>query len=246
MEHTGNTGEHTHDQGIRENQLVPLAIVIAGIFIAAAIYFGGGAKTGNNIAAVANPNTLNEAAKGEIAPVSSSDHILGNANAKIVVVEYSDFECPFCKGFHNTMHQIVDTYKGDVAWVYREFPIVQLHSRAPKESEAAECVTELGGNSAFWKFADAIFNKTTSNNTLDPAQLPILASAAGVDVNQFNDCLSSGRYTQKITDDVAAAGKAGALGTPYSVIVTKSGKKIAINGAQPFAQVKAQIDSLLK
>jgi protein-disulfide isomerase len=214
-------------------QLVPLAIVVAGLMIAGAIYFGGkspqlaqGNLTGNQ-----GPT---QAATGVIEPVTASDHIIGSPDAKVVVVEYSDYECPFCKNFHNTMHQIVDAYKGDVAWVYREFPIAQLHSKAAKESEAAECVTELGGNTAFW------------HDSLDPAQLPIIAQAAGVDFQAFNACLSSGKYTKKIEQAVAAAGKAGALGTPYSVAISKSGKKVAINGAQPFEVVKATIDSLLK
>jgi len=81
---------------------------------------------------------------------------------------------------------------------------------------------------------------------LDPAQLPIIAGNIGLDVNAFNNCLSSGKYTNQINADVAAAVKAGAQGTPYSVIITKDGKKVAINGAQPLANVKAQIDALLK
>jgi protein-disulfide isomerase len=231
----------------QENQMmVPLAIVLAGLFIAVAIYFGGssapsGALTGNN-------TTSNELAAGAVvAPVSAADHLRGDPNAKVIVVTYTDFECPFCKAFHSTMNQIQSTYKSDeVALVYRQFPIVQLHSRAPKEAEASECVAELGGNTAFWKFADQIFATTGSNDTLDPAQLPIIAQASGVDVAAFNTCLSSGKYTSKVNDSVIAAAKAGAQGTPYSVAINKSGKKAVINGAEPFLNVKATIDSLLK
>lgn len=227
--------------------MVPLAIIIAGLFIAAAIYFGGSSKPISGSLTGNDPNSTVLATGSVVAPVSDKDHLRGDPNAKVIIVEYTDFECPFCKAFHNTMQQIMSSYDpSEVALVYRQFPIVQLHSKAPKEAEASECVAELGGNSAFWKFADQIFATTGSNDTLDPAQLPILASAVGVNTEAFNTCLSSGKYTEKINDAVAAAAKAGAQGTPYSVAMTKDGKKVVINGAQPFQTVKATIDSLLK
>ncbi|MES2214088.1 MAG: thioredoxin domain-containing protein [Patescibacteria group bacterium] len=260
MENTQNTRE--------DKKLIPLAIVIAGGLIAAAIYFGG-----TRAPIAQNTNTAATASIGTVAPVTANDHILGNPNAKIVIVEYSDYECPFCKSFHTTVHQLIDTYKGDVALVYRHFPIAQLHSKAPKEAEAAECVAEQGGNSAFWKFTDEIFQKTGSNNTLDPLELPKIAANAGVDVQKFNTCLSSGKYTQAITDQVAAAVKAGGQGTPYSVVIFNkdisssqksdiikgfgsqagavtfdSSKKnmFSMNGALSFPNIKAGFDALLK
>jgi protein-disulfide isomerase len=102
----------------------------------------------------------------QVAPVSPDDHIVGNINAKIIIVEYSDLECPFCKVFHNTMHQVVEANNGDVAWVYRHFPIPQLHPKAFRQAEATECAWEQGGNEAFWKYTDRIFEITPSNNGL--------------------------------------------------------------------------------
>ena len=107
----------------------------------------------------------------QMRPVSADEHILGNANAKIVIVEYSDLECPFCKVFHNTMHQVVEKSNGDVAWVYRQYPIPQLHPKAFHEAEATECAWEQGGNKAFWKYIDKLFEITTSNNGLDESRL---------------------------------------------------------------------------
>ena len=107
----------------------------------------------------------------QMRPVSSDEHILGNANAKIIVVEYSDLECPFCKVFHNTMHQVVEKSNGDVAWVYRQYPIPQLHPKAFHEAEATECAWEQGGNKAFWKYIDKVFEITPSNNGLDESKL---------------------------------------------------------------------------
>jgi protein-disulfide isomerase len=98
-------------------------------------------------------------ANAEIEPVSATDHILGDPNAEIVIVEYSDLGCPFCKIFHATMHEIVDEYEGKVAWVYRHYPIKELHPIAPEAAEASECVAELGGNAKFWEYIDEIFSE---------------------------------------------------------------------------------------
>jgi len=144
------------------------------------------------------------------------------------------------------MKEVVQNYDGKVAWVYRHFPIAQLHSKASKEAEATECAAELGGNQAFWKYLDKIFETTNSNNSLDPNELPKIATAIGLDGNAFNACLSSSRYAELVKKSVEEAIKAGALGTPYSVIVTRDGQKILINGAEPLTMVKTKIDGLLK
>lgn len=219
--------------------LVPAAIVVAGALIAGAIYMGGGSLSGP---AKQGPVATNI----EIPAVNSQDHILGNPNADVVIVEYSDIECPFCKVFHNTLKQLMTTYDGEVAWVYRHFPIAQLHTKAQKEAEATECAASLGGNAAFWSYLNKIFDTTNSNDSLDLAELPRIASDIGLDVATFNACLSGNQFAQKVEDSVAEAIKIGARGTPYSVLIAKDGTKILVNGAEPFATVKAKIDSLLK
>ena len=221
--------------------LVPLAVVVAGAMIAGAIYMGGKMPS-----TPSQPAPTTQKQQIEVAPVTDRDHIIGNKNAEIVVIEYSDFECPFCKVFHRTMQSVIADYDGKVAWVYRHYPIVQLHSKAPKESEASECAWELGGNDTFWKFTDRLLEITNSNDSLDLAELPKIAEFAGVDVASFNTCLSSGRYTSFIDESVISAVKAGARGTPYSVIISKSGEQAIINGAEPIEMVKAKIDSLIK
>ncbi|OHB18038.1 MAG: hypothetical protein A2544_02770 [Candidatus Zambryskibacteria bacterium RIFOXYD2_FULL_43_10] len=221
---------------------IPLAIIVAGGLVAAAIYFGAGSS---NPTPIAN-NTDTQAVDINLVSVTEKDHIIGDKNAELVIVEYSDTECPFCKTFHKTMKEVVQNYDGKVAWVYRHFPIAQLHSKASKEAEATECAAELGGNQVFWKYLDKIFETTNSNNSLDPNELPKIATAIGLDGNAFNACLSSSRYAELVKKSVEEAIKAGALGTPYSVIVTRDGQKILINGAEPLTMVKAKIDGLLK
>lgn len=153
---------------------VPLAILVAGAMIAGALYF---ALRGTPVAAPTLFTHVLEYVRGP----QANDHIRGNPQADIVVVEYSDTECPFCKQFHTTMRDIMDEYgdSGEVAWIYRHFPIPQLHPKAPKEAEALECAAEQGGNDMFWAFADMVYDRTASNNALDigvyntPSTVPV-------------------------------------------------------------------------
>lgn len=153
--------------------------------------------------------------------VSGDDHIIGNPNADIVMVEFSDTECPFCKRFHETLHQVIDNYgkDGKVSWVYRHFPIDQLHEKARKEAEATECAYELGGADAFWSYIDSIYAKTPSNDGLDVAELPKTAQEIGLDVAAFNTCLASGKHAEKVEADYQDAAAAGGRGTPYTILV---------------------------
>lgn len=91
-----------------------------------------------------------------------TDHIVGNPNAPIVIVEYSDSDCPYCQKFHATMHQIKDAYGDKVAWVYRHFPLDNLHPKARMEAEASECVAKLSDDATFWKYLDAMFTINSS------------------------------------------------------------------------------------
>jgi len=108
-----------------------------------------------------NGGEIDDTKKGIVAampPVTSEDHYKGKQNAKIVLVEYSDYECPFCQRFYPTMKQILDEYENDVAWVYRNYPLpAQLHPDAQKAAEAGECVSRLKGNDAFWDYLDLLF-----------------------------------------------------------------------------------------
>jgi len=221
---------------------IPLAIVAAGALVAGAIYFGDGNQPTTNDR---QPTTNT---KIEVPGVTAEDHYLGSRSAKLVIVEYSDTECPFCKTFQNTMKNVLNAYPAEVAWVYRQLPISQLHSRAVKEAEATECAAELGGNQAFWNYLDELFRVTPSNDGLDPAELPRIAGTIGLDVPSFNTCLTSGKYTEIIKRGVEESYKAGIpLATPYSIILNQNGEvKGIINGAEPLASVEAKINALLK
>ena len=199
----------------------------------------------------AEDQRLSQAAKG-VKPVSAEDHIRGDANAPVKIVEFSDFECPFCKSFHASMKQVMSNYEkdGKVAWVYRHFPLDQIHSKARKEAQAAECAAEQGGNKAFWAYADKLFEIAPSNNRLDLAQLPIVAKDTGLDQAKFEACLTGdqrgGKFAVHIEANQQDAMASGGTGTPYSLVINSKGHIFPVNGAMPFEAVKAIIDAALK
>lgn len=205
--------------------------------------FSGTTNTTNTNAAAANTNS---AATINLAAVTSDDHIRGDLNkAEVVLVEYSDTECPFCKQFHTTLQQMSEEYGDQVAWVYRHFPLESLHPNAARQAEATECAWELGGNEGFWAYIDRLYDITPSNNGLRDSQLPEIAEYAGLDVTAFTACLDSGRYADKVQEHYQDAVNAGGNGTPYSVAINKDGTKVPVNGAQPYSSLKATIDGLL-
>jgi protein-disulfide isomerase len=155
------------------NYSVPVAIVLVGIIIAGAMYFSTSKKVVNTVTTpIAYISTVEQ-----IRPVSAEDHIRGNPNAPIVIVEYSDTECTFCSRFHKIMKQVMDEYgkAGKVAWVYRYFPLDQIHPKARKEAEALECAAELGGNDKFWAYTDRIYEIWWGSH-IDFTRLSMVAS----------------------------------------------------------------------
>ena len=229
---------------------IPIAIVVAGVIIAGAILLG--MKNQDSVKTVGEQEPLAVVQQNngleQMRPVGKDDHIRGNPNAPVKIVEYSDTECPFCKRFHDTMKQVMDEYgkTGKVAWVYRNFPLDQLHSKARNEATAIECAGDQGGNDKFWAYADRLYEVTPSNNGLDPAELPKIAQYVGLDVSKFNTCLTSGKFTKHIEDDVQNAVATGGNGTPWSIVVGAKNKKYPLSGAQPYESVKQLIDLALQ
>ncbi|MEN9390324.1 MAG: hypothetical protein RLZZ283_424 [Candidatus Parcubacteria bacterium] len=221
------------------NFSIPLAIVVAGALIAVAIYFVGQSP------AAGTPTDTSV----EVPPVTSADHRLGSPDAPVTIIEYSDLDCPFCKQYHATMKEIMNEYgtTGQVAWVYRNFPLAQLHPNAPKLAEASECVAELAGNEAYWKFLDVLFTYAPLNEKTDMTRIADYAGEAGVtDIAAFKTCYDSGRMSEKIQKEFNDAVASGGQGTPHNILITKSGKTIPIAGAQPYATVKSIIDAALE
>jgi len=242
---------------MNEKLTLPLSIIIAGLFIGGGIYLNG--KMAKENPTPAQQTIQQQQAKSEnlenvLKPVDANDHVLGNPKARILIIEYSDTECPFCKMFHSTLISIMQEYgtQGEVAWVYRHFPVYDestgeyLHSKAPKEAEALECAGELGGDSKFWEYTNKIYEITPSNDGLDPKQLTTIATGIGLSSNAFNTCLESGQYTARVQADLVNAQELGASGTPYSVVVdTKTNQYYPLDGAYPYADLKNAIELIL-
>lgn len=230
----------------QKDYLLPASIIVAAVLIAGSWIYTAGLKNSSSTSEKRNAQ-ISESTGGVInmRPVSSDDHIRGNPNAPIKIVEYSDLECPFCKSFHPTLQQILANYGDKIAWVYRHFPLDQLHPKARISAEASECAYELGGNSGFWAYVDQYFKTTPSNNQIDLNDLPVIAEEIGLDKNKFEECLSSGKYASKVQADVKEAEAVGGRGTPYSILIAPDGKNYPIEGAQSYSYIKSLIDSVI-
>ncbi|OGY33102.1 MAG: hypothetical protein A3C02_03920 [Candidatus Andersenbacteria bacterium RIFCSPHIGHO2_02_FULL_45_11] len=227
---------------------VPMAIVIAGALVAGAVYFSNvgpkdlpAGQAGLPVPTVA-PQPTRPPASLEIAPITEADHIRGDVNAPITILEYSDLECPFCKVFHQSMIRIIAEYPGKVRWVYRHAPLIQLHQKAPVEANASECAAAQG---KFWEFTDVVFAATGSNDSLDLAKLADYAKQAGVaDATAFKTCVDEHTFKEKVDAQLADGIKAGLQGTPFNMVIKADGTKEQLGGGVPYEQLKTIIEEL--
>jgi len=198
---------------------IPGAIIVAGGIIAIAVLMSS--DSSNHTPQPAQTITY-DATEFEtlIDEIGVADNILGDPDAPIILVEYSDTECPFCKRFHGTMKQVMETYgtNGDVAWQYKHFPVAQLHQKAPHEAEALECIQKTSGDKAFWTAIDILYETTPGNDGLDHALLPQIVEQSGADVDSFNECLNNNETEQIVESEVQEARTEGGTGTPFSVV----------------------------
>lgn len=181
-----------------------------------------------------NTDTGTETA-GVLAPVTGDEHIKGGdlASAKVVLVEYSDFECPFCERHHPSMQQLLDEFGDDVVWVYRHFPL-SFHPDARPAALASECADEQG---KFWEYGDALF---ANQDKLGDDYYVELAGTLGLNVNQFTTCYDSEKYADKIDADYATGMTAGVNGTPATFV---NGQ--LVSGAVPYETLQAIVEQAI-
>lgn len=232
---------------MNEKLIIPGSIIIAGLIVGAAIYFGG-----NQSAPAANNQDNQQPDTVEVTKVDpASDHIYGSPNADLFVIEYSDLECPFCKRYHDeVLSRLKETYAENdrVAFVFRHFPLDEpytqpLHPTATEEAIAAECVGKLGGTDAFYSFVDDIFATTASDGQYDLSQLSVHAEAAGVDVDAFNTCYNNKETESIVSEDFQEGAESGVQGTPTIYLQTNSGK--SYSGVPDYNALKVAIDAYL-
>lgn len=238
---------------INEETKIPLskAIIYGAIIIAVVI--AGGMIYQKNFTEKKIPEIVKKTID-EMTPnpkntpaVTKDDHLLGDKNAPVKIVVYTDLECPYCKVFHQSIDELKDTYikEGKVAIVYRNFPIDQLHSKARAEAEASECVAKLGGNDKYWSYIDKIFTATPSNNGLDSSLLVKFAEELGLNKETFVTCQKDEKIIAKVEAEITEAQKSGAQGTPYPIVIYKDEVKGSLPGAVPVDQMKEIIDQVI-
>ncbi len=243
-----NQTQPTSNNNIVVVLLIIAALAIGYLFNKVQMLEKNGGNTNTNQAAN-NQGTTAPQKPTEVKikkPSTTDDHWQGDKNARYVLVEYSDFECPFCRQNAQTPEKLMSEVK-NVAHVYRHFPL-SFHQNAQKEAEASECIADLGGNDVFWKYYKTIFERTTSNGTgfaLD--KLGPLAKELGVNQSKFQTCLDSGKYEKKVKDSLSEGSTAGIAATPTTVIYDmKTGKSTVIEGAVPAEQQKTTLEDFIK
>jgi protein-disulfide isomerase len=238
---------------MKEKYIIPIAIIIAGLLIAIAILISPAiwketkAPTKENNQNTQKQLTWEEVSKKLRLP-DNTDWVRGDLNkAKAIFIEYSDLECPYCKKFHETMLKVLEKYGDKVAWVYRHFPIENLHKKAMIEAIAAECVGKIGGNNAFWSYIDKIFEVTQSNDRLDLTLLPKFAEEVEISKDDFLKC-----YNQKETQDKIKSHMQELIsllgdraGTPFTVLLIGE-ERIPIPGYVPFENIDNALSQMLK
>ena len=216
--------------------LIPSSVVLAGVLIAGAIVYTNQAS-GVPVYGNAQAQPPVQVAKADL-EIRDGDHVLGNPNAKVAVIEYSDFECPFCgRLFSDAVLKIKENFvkSGDVKFVYRHFPLRSIHQQAQKAAEASECASEQG---KFWEYHDVIFEQQAS---LSENNLKLWAKELGLNSNQFDSCLDSGKYSARVDIDYNEGLTLGVNGTPATFV---NGK--LISGAVPYEEFERAIKEELK
>ncbi len=218
--------------------LIPAAIILAGIVIAVSVVYSVNKNPSQNSGA---DNSGAVAALAVLQPVSSSDFVLGDQNALVTIVEYSDFQCPFCaKFFKETESALREKYikTGKVKFIYRNFAF--LGEESLWAANAARCA---GEQDKFWQYHDYLYNNQQGENlgAFSKDNLKSFAAAIGLDKEKFNACLESEKYTDLIQKETQAGGEAGVQGTPANFI-----NGTLYPGALPTATFLQIIDSELE
>ena len=200
-----------------------------------------GAEVNSNVNTNAVPTAAPTPADAT-SDVSALDSVLDDAyskgpkNAKVVLIEASEFQCPYCSRHTPTMEQIMEEYEGQVRRVWIHFPLTSMHPNAQKAAEAVECAGEQDPNK-FWELHDKMFDNQSAITVDD---IKGYAKEIGLNAAQFNDCLDSGKYTSKVQEQSQAAQAAGVTGTPGTFV-----NGTLVKGAYPFETFQQLIDAEL-
>lgn len=245
MEEEESQGHHTIKIKKMDRVQLLTLLVAATLVLQVISMFGGfqsgGAPTGNVVAPSPSPSTSPAPAPSPVVNVKAGEApVEGSAKAKVEIIEYSDYECPFCGRFYSeTLPQIRAQYieTGKVKHVFKDFPL-SFHPNAQKAAEAAHCVREQAGDEAYFEMHDLLFNNQQS---LSPAGYKQWArTISGVDGAEFDSCLDSGKTAGIVRANFQEGGQVGVQGTPAFFV---NGR--LISGAQPFQVFQQAIEAEL-
>lgn len=224
----------------------PVAIIIASCIISLGLVSYGLIMKGSNVAQNTIPSKtfLGKA-------IGNDETVYGNQKSKVFLVEYSDTECPYCSDFYTTIKQVIPEYKDKIGFVYRNFPLTNIHPHSQKESEALLCAEKLGGVNAYYGMMFAMFDYKVANNTtqLKAGVMNSLFAQVALNVDTANECLNGGEMAQKVAASIQDGIASGVKGTPSSFVLlkTKNGYEIidAMEGGRPYSYVKQVLDTAL-
>lgn len=207
---------------MNEKLLIPLSILTAGFFVGLAIYF---TTNTDQLKIVKGTDGEEKITVRKTNP--ETDHISGDKNAEIFLIEYSDLECNFCKNYNkNVVKKLEKKYKDTdkVSFVFRNFPLTKQHPSSFEEAVSLECASELGGNEKFFEFRDKIFSETASDGNFKSERLTEIAKELGLDENKFNNCLKDSKSIKKVSDSYDEALSLGLDSTPSVFLQLKDGE----------------------
>ncbi len=227
----------------RNKILFPLSIVVVALIIA-----GGVLISNKEYAQQELPEAVQINNKINVRPINNEDHILGNPDANVVIVEYADMECPNCAEFHPTMEKLIAAYgkSGEVAWVYRHFTVDEVHPLARNAALASECVVDAGNKTMFWDFLSAVYANIPES--LSPENLKAIALQIGADEAKYESCVVLNKFQDKVNADFND-GKLirehePAFGTPFLIITSRSGSQLQISGQEEYESLVEIIEAL--
>lgn len=217
--------------------------IVVGVVLLLGVTNGLGLFSNNQVEDTESEDKGTQAEGNEVDLISEGDPILGEKDAPISVVEFSDFECPYCKkASQSTVGGLKNSQmfkNGEINLIYKHFPLSRMHPDAQKAAEASECANNQG---EFWEYHDKLFR---NQNSLGISSLKQYAKELGLDTEEFNSCLVNGDEEDKVKSDANIGRNAGAKGTPYFIVINKeTGETQSASGAIPWQQLKSAIEQV--
>jgi protein-disulfide isomerase len=228
----------------KRDNFLAMSILTAAIIIGGALIYSTGLKSGGGLAQVAGGGNQQIPSLDNNNVSAEDDVILGDPNAPVTLIEFGDYQCPYCEAqFKDTEPKIRDEYikTGKVKMAYRDFPLSAIHPHAESAAEAAECAR---GEGKYWAYHDALFGGQDKLSTERTFYLA-LANQLGLDIAKFQACIDGHMTKAEVEKDYQDGIAAQVQGTPATFVVDKKGKVKLISGAQPYEAFKAAIDTAL-